>query len=205
MNQPAVHSATAERILDVAERLVQTCGYNGFSYADVADRLGITKAALHYHFAGKGELGVALLARYTDRFVRALEDADAQGLNASAKLDLYGRLYIEVLQGGRMCLCGMLAAEYQTLPKPMRAAVLRFFAQNESWLATVLESGRKDRSLRFDGPAEQAAQVIVSDLEGAMLIARLHDDVERFTAAVDRLFGSLRAPRSQKGLSSTHR
>ena len=58
-------AGTAERILDVAERLVQSRGYNGFSYADVAAELGITKASLHYHFAGKAELGEALIARYT--------------------------------------------------------------------------------------------------------------------------------------------
>ena len=35
-----------------------------------------------------------------------------------------------------MCLCGMLAAEYQTLPQPMQDAVIGFFDQNESWLDT---------------------------------------------------------------------
>ena len=54
---------TAARILDVAERLVQTRGFNGFSYADVASELDVTKASLHYHFPGKAELGQALIAR----------------------------------------------------------------------------------------------------------------------------------------------
>lgn len=35
---------TAEKVLDVAERLVQVRGFNGFSYADAAAELGITKA-----------------------------------------------------------------------------------------------------------------------------------------------------------------
>ena len=59
---------TAERILDVGERLVQSRGYNAFSYADVAAELDVTKAALHYHYAGKAELGEALLSRYVTRF-----------------------------------------------------------------------------------------------------------------------------------------
>ena len=54
---------TAERILDVAEELLRTRGFNAFSYADVAAELGITKASLHYHFPGKGELGNALVNR----------------------------------------------------------------------------------------------------------------------------------------------
>ena len=52
---------TANRILDVAERLVQLRGYNAFSYADVAKAVGIRKASLHYHFATKGDLGLALV------------------------------------------------------------------------------------------------------------------------------------------------
>ena len=40
---------TSQRILDIAERLVQTRGFNGFSYADIADALKVTKASLHYH------------------------------------------------------------------------------------------------------------------------------------------------------------
>ena len=48
---------TPERILDVAERLVQLRGFNDFSYADIARELGITTASLHYHFPSKAELG----------------------------------------------------------------------------------------------------------------------------------------------------
>jgi TetR/AcrR family transcriptional repressor of nem operon len=50
-------------ILEVAERLVQRRGFNGFSHADVAEEVGTTKPALHDHFARKAELGAALIAR----------------------------------------------------------------------------------------------------------------------------------------------
>ena len=67
---------TATQILDVAEYLAQSRGFNGFSYADVAAELQLTKAALHYHFAGKAELGEALSGRYSDRFAAALKLAE---------------------------------------------------------------------------------------------------------------------------------
>ena len=63
---------TATRILDVAERLAQMRGFNGFSYADIAAEVEITKAALHYHFATKADLGEALIGRYAARFGEAL-------------------------------------------------------------------------------------------------------------------------------------
>src|SRR5437764_5137295 len=102
---------TAARILDVAERLVQSRGFNGFSYADVAAELGITKASLHYHFPGKAELGEALIGRYAGRFADALEQIDRRGGDAHAKLEAYAGVYAEVLRARRMCLCGMLAAD----------------------------------------------------------------------------------------------
>ncbi|MEA3218554.1 MAG: TetR/AcrR family transcriptional regulator, transcriptional repressor for nem operon, partial [Acidimicrobiia bacterium] len=133
---------TQSRILDVAERLVQSRGFNAFSYADVAGELGITKAALHYHFAGKAELGEALIVRYAARFSEALVEIDTRYIPASEKLRAYTNLYAQVLAQERMCLCGMLAADYQTLPAAMRDAVVRFFDDNEAWLTIVLESGR---------------------------------------------------------------
>ena len=178
---------TPQKILDVAERLVQTRGFYGFSYADIAVELQITKAALHYHFPNKAELGRALVARYTDRFADALARADDSGLDPLGRLATYAQIYIEVLRRGRMCLCGMLAAEYQTLPMPVKHAVMEFFERNETWLADLLESGLRDQSLRFGGTPQQMARFVVSELEGAMLLARLHDDPELFEAAVRRL------------------
>jgi len=186
---------TASQILDVAEQLVQTRGFNGFSYADVAAVLGISKAALHYHFASKAELGEALIARYTARFADALAIVDVEVAAAPAKLDAYARLYLEVLRGRRMCLCGMLAAEYQTPPKPMLETVLRFFDENEVWLAHVLEQGRRAGTLEFTGDASYTARTILGGLEGAMLVARPYGDIARFQAAAERVLDGL-APRS---------
>ncbi len=185
------NSGTASRILDVAERLVQIRGFNGFSYADVAAELKISKAALHYHFAGKAELGEALLARYAARFAQALAAVDTDLTEAPAKLDAYAGLYLEVLRHRRMCLCGMLAAEYQTLPAAMQDAVISFFDQNETWLQRVLEQGREDGSLQFAGTARDTARMIVSGLEGAMLVARPYGDIARFQAAAANLLSGL--------------
>src|ERR1700726_4952882 len=178
---------TARRILDVAERLVQVRGFNAFSYADVAVELGVTKASLHYHFPGKAELGEALLARYAERFADALAAIDVEIEDPTAKLEAYAGLYADVLRGQRMCLCGMLAAEYETLPDPIRDAVISFLDENEIWLERVLERGRETGALRFDGPASETAQSIVSGLEGAMLVARPYGELRRFEAAAARL------------------
>ena len=189
-------SGTASDILDAAERLVQSRGFNGFSYADVSSELGITKAALHYHFAGKAELGESLITRYNERFDAALAAIEARGLSAPEKLLAYCDLYRGTLRGQRMCLCGMLAAEYNTLGEPMRQAIGSFFDHNSDWLAALLESGRKAGALGFQGPPGQAAKTIIAALEGAMLVARPYNDTAVLDVVIDRLLAdfALRQP-----------
>ena len=184
---------TADRILDIGERLVQVRGFNGFSYADVASELDMTKAALHYHFPGKAELGRALIERYTRRFLEALAEIDARIPDAPDKLGAYAGLYAEVLRGRRMCLCGMLAAEYQTLPDPMRDAVIAFIDANEAWVESVLADGQRAGSITLAGPASDAARLIVSSLEGAMLVARPYGDLARFDTAAEGLLAGFTA------------
>ena len=184
---------TADRILDVAERLVQVRGFNGFSYADVSHQLKIKKASLHHHFATKAELGVALIDRYHRVFFSALDALERDTEDGVERLAGYVNIYSSVLRKNRMCLCGMLAADFETLPRPMRQRVKKFFAGNEAWLARVVDEGRRDRALRFEGNAADVAQHLVSALEGAMLIARSHGEPERFDRVSQRLLHQLAA------------
>ena len=182
---------TATRILDVAERLVQVRGFNGFSYADISAELHVTKAALHYHFASKAELGRALIERYSARFVAVLADVEARTSDASVRLREYANLYVEVLRDHRMCLCGMMAADFETLPEPMQAAVLRYFSENQLWLSGVLDQGRESGTVEFAGSPDEVASMILGGFEGAMLIARPRGDVVGFESSIDRLLKGL--------------
>jgi TetR/AcrR family transcriptional repressor of nem operon len=185
-------SDTAVRILDVAERLLQGRGYNGFSFADVAGELGITRAALHYHFPSKAELGRALIERYANRFSAALAALDAAVPDAPSRLAGYVEIYRRVLSEDRMCLCGMLAAEYRTLPEPLQERVWAFFDHNTAWLAATLTQGSRDGTLRVLGRPRDAATMVLGGLEGALLMARLDGDLGRFSAAADCLLDGLR-------------
>lgn len=182
---------TSQRILDVAERLVQTRGFNGFSYADIAGALGITKASLHYHFPTKAELGQRLIERYEARFLDALGAIDRSGVDAREKLRRYAGIYADVLRANRICLCGMLASDYATLAKPIKDGVKHFFDRNEDWLVAVLEQGRKAGTLRFTGQPDVIARSLVGSLEGAMMLARSYGEVARFEAVADRLLAEL--------------
>lgn len=188
---PARAAGTAARILDIAERLVQSRGYNAFSYADVAHAVGIRKASLHYHFATKADLGQALVARYRQAFLEALRAIEAREPGAPERLRDYAALYDAVLRKKRMCMCGMLATDAATLPRTMRESVAQFFDENVAWLSRVLEQGRKRRELRFEGTPASMASFFVSTLEGAMLIAHGSGDHDHFASAARRLLATV--------------
>src|SRR5262249_59685865 len=54
---------TRERILDVALDLFIAQGFDGTSLREIAQRLGLTKAALYYHFTSKDDILMALHLR----------------------------------------------------------------------------------------------------------------------------------------------
>ena len=71
-------SSTRERILDVALDLFTEKGFDGTSLREIAERLGVTKAALYYHFASKDDILLALHMRLhafgKDALVKLTED-----------------------------------------------------------------------------------------------------------------------------------
>ena len=203
MGTQTARSDTADRILDLAEHLVQTRGFNGFSYADIANELGMTKASLHYHFPTKAQLGYHLINRYGEAFAQALAAIDASGVGAPEKLRSYANLYSRVLLDDRMCLCGMLAADYATLPEPMKSAVTQFFELNEQWLSAVLDEGRASGELGFAGAPVEVARMLVGSLEGAMLLARSFGDASRFQSISDWLLFDLQSPHTIEVLKAT--
>lgn len=194
-SRAAAPSSAATAILDVAEQLAQTRGYNGFSYADIAAQLSVTKASLHYHFRSKAELGRALIERYRIVFRAALEAIDRKTPDPQGRLAKYVGLYNSVLSNKRMCLCGMLAAEYATLPVPMQEGLTLFFDENERWLTGVLEDGLRAGAFRFEEPARERARLLLGALEGAMLVARSYGDARRFEQAAGYLLADLNVGR----------
>jgi TetR/AcrR family transcriptional repressor of nem operon len=62
-----------KRILDLAEELLLTRGFNAFSYQHISTAMGVRNAAIHYHFPKKSDLGVELIQRYRRRFQRVME------------------------------------------------------------------------------------------------------------------------------------
>lgn len=176
-------SATAAALLDVAEREVQRLGYNGVSFRDLAAAVGIKNASVHYYFPNKGKLGAAIARRYTDRLVAELDRTAASSRDLAEAMAAYTDVFRKTLeQDGQMCLCGMLAAEIDSVPAEVRAEVVRFVNLNVEWLAGRL--GSVPGATMSPDATRNRAKAIFSALEGAMLMARGTGDIADFDSIV---------------------
>jgi len=193
-------SATAEQILDVAETLIQTRSYSAFSYQDIAGALAIRKASIHYHFATKADLGVAVVDRYAERFGNALAALDRDQSKSSAQLlDFYCEPYLQYAQTpDRVCLCGALAAESLALPPQIRERVAGFFEDHQAWLARILERGAQRGEFAMRTAAVRTARMFFGALQGALLVKRTTGDMTQLKDVVTALKAQLSVDRGGK-------
>ena len=180
-------SDTAERILDCAQTRIQRRGYNAVSYGDLAEELDLTTAAIHSHFPSKADLVQTLVRRYRHRNAETRAAIREEADTLRARLERYVDLFAEVIDGGGLCLCGVLAADGPTLPTAVRREVRGFFADQEDWLTSILEEEAPDGTgLRGCETPREAARVLLAAVEGAMITAP-----ERAAAPYTRTLRSL--------------
>jgi TetR/AcrR family transcriptional repressor of nem operon len=180
---------TVEQIVDTARRLIMTRGYNGFSYADVAEAVGIRKASIHHHFAAKSDLAIAVVEQS-----RAIIHAQVAQLaeaepDAAAQLRAYARYWERCIldNSAPFCVAAMLAAELPSLPDDLAASVRAHFADLTGWLARILALGVRQGSVSLVGAPAEEADAFMSAIYGAMLSARAFDDPGRFAAITETL------------------
>lgn len=153
--------------------LIRTRGYSGFSYADLAGVVGIRKASIHHHFPTKESLVIATVESYHDRYARNLARIETDHTNAIDRIAAYTRLYVLGLDRGLGCLCAALAAELGPLPESLRMRAMRFFEDHIAWIERIYTTGLDRREVNPDLSASEAARMVVSILEGSLMMERM--------------------------------
>jgi len=162
------------QLLKVAEDKVRQGGYNNFSFREIANEIGIKSASVHYHFPTKADLGAELAHQYTDAFIAALGDINDIKARGENPIDIYTNIFKgALLTDNKMCLCGLLGAQNESLPEKVQIEVKRFFVKNLDWLTEAHSANGEEN------PA-QAAITTVSLLEGAMMISKALNDHHYF-------------------------
>lgn len=167
----------------VARKMVQTRGYNGLSFRELAKEVGIKSASIHYHFPTKGDLGAALAKRYTEDGLQYLDGLRSHSEDLNVWMKGYTDVFrMALVNDNRMCLCGIMSAEYDDLPPEVRTEVDGFTELNVRWLTEVLSVCRPQLSLE---ERQQQALAIYAAVEGAQLIARGRDDISVYDETIE--------------------
>lgn len=172
---------TMSSTLDIAQEFLETRGYNAFSINDFADRVGIRTSSIHYYFPTKADLCRALISRRRRCVALALAEIDLQAKDPRKKLERFISLFQSTIEAGnRMYPFGMLAADSETLGPGNCEDLRESFDDLENRLKRALIEASKAGVIVFSGSARKQAQLILSTLEGAMLVARTYKDPARF-------------------------
>ncbi len=176
---------TKARALREAKGLLQTFGFNGFSFQHVADLLGIKKPSLYDHFESKEELGKSLIEEYHRSFSEWTETISIFGPREKVGA-LFELFYKYASSSGKLCSMSAMTADYNSLPKSMRKPLSKMFQFQHAWLKQVIEEGQKAKLFRKDQNSEELADLVLASGLGSQLVARVSGDPEKVKRIKDQ-------------------
>lgn len=181
-------SPKAVEIVVCTQSLLATRGYNGFSYADISEKVGISKASIHHHFPSKAELVQIVVKLYREETRKGVAAIEAHTGDPLEQLRAYTGYWERCIREGTapICICAMLASELPAIPEAAAIEVRGHFQDLTGWLASILAKGATTRTFRLRGTADAEAAAFLATVHGGMLAARVHGNPEAFVSIVER-------------------
>lgn len=178
-----------DAIVEAAEACFSRSGYTGASMREIAERAGVSKSLLHYHFQSKEHLFVEVQIRFYERLgVRILEavahipEGDARGLAA------FDALFEVLRQSGDLKTQAELWAAALGNEK-LRGQITRLREFFREMLVQRLEEVLGEDSERLPMTPEAAADLVWATLNGLGIAAAFGEPTDR----IERAVGSLRS------------
>lgn len=190
---PRTH--TFDDILSCARTLIIAGGYNGFSYADISEVVGIRKASIHHHFPSKSDLVRVLVERYRQELGAGLAEVVRHHPDPADQLRAYADYWVECIGDASsvFCVCALLASEIPVLPADVALEVRAYFRDLSAWLLSVMEKGAEQGRLVLSASPRVEAEGFMATVHGAMLSARAYGDAAIFKDILDPLLDRLAA------------
>lgn len=165
--------STREKLLKLASELMREKGYAAFSYADLAEEIGIKKASIHHYFPTKADLGVAVVADSYAKAQGAFAEIEAGHNTLVERLTAYVALFAESLD--KLPMCAALVADKHNLPEALLAKTQDNFTLQLDWLEKILNQAIANQEIQSLN-ASDTALMILNLCEGASLVANALGD-----------------------------
>ena len=187
--------STADDILACARSLIVAGGYNGFSYADIAEVVGIRKPSIHHHFPSKLDLVKTLVIRYREAAEEGIANLERAVPRPLDQLRAYIGYWKSCIgdASAPFCVCALLANELPVLPEEIALEIRAYFRFLSGWLTSVLERGAALGVVALANPPRVEAEAFMATVHGAMLSARAYGDTAIFGTIMDPQLARLSA------------
>jgi len=193
---------TRKRLVDAATKLFYAEGIGRVSVDAVAEKAGLTKRTLYYHFKSKDDLIAAYLdGRDQPNLEQMAGWFDAAAGGADKKVEAIFTNLARVARHPKWKGCGFLrtAAELAAMPgHPAVKAGARHKTNFEKWLAEALSSHNV-------GEAKMLAREIVLLMDGAFSSMLIHHNPDYINAAGHAAATLIRARMATAGAQSNPR
>jgi TetR/AcrR family transcriptional repressor of nem operon len=198
-----VKKGTKEKIVSYATELVETKGYHSFTFQEIAKKLGIKKASIHYHFASKEDLGIAVFEAFEKGVENYMAEANFANLAPTEKMAGYFVYHSTcTLDSNQEVSCiGALTSEWNVLPKKLRDKVDKFHVWHVGILSAILKEGMETGDFQFMGTPEEQALVVIATTKGALLLARENRSIEIYNGITIRFLEGIKSRRAKAGKS----
>ncbi len=173
-------------------------GYAGFSYADIAKTVKISKASIHHHFPTKADLAVAVLSRHRAALLEGAEAIDHNISDPLKRLRAYAQYWEGCIDDGTQpfCVAALLAAELPGLPDEVGAELKLHFEGLKKWIRRTLAAGVKDHTIRIQGSLDVEADAFMATMHGALLASRVSGTCDAFREIAFSTLKKLSAPKA---------
>ncbi len=170
---------------------LQTVGFNGFSFQDLADDLGIRKASLHYYFSSKEDFGLALIKEYEDHFNIFIEKSAE--LPAIEQMEKWIQFFYSMSKDHlRLCPLGVLSCELFSLTPKMQKQLVSFQSKQRLWTSKTLKKGIKEKTFQKNLNIPWATEMILAGVQGSLQISRIQKNPQIFSRTLKGLLNSFK-------------
>ncbi|HMG39732.1 MAG TPA: helix-turn-helix domain-containing protein [Acidimicrobiales bacterium] len=160
---------TRTAIIDAALDVFATRGYRSSALGEIATRVGLTPAAILYHFGSKEALLLAVIAERDRRAGDLLTDISlANGLESLRGLVRIAELNEQ--RPGLAALHTVLQAESFEPDTPAHTYFLERSRRVRGWIETGLREGQRRGTVRADLDCGAKARELIAFLEGAAVL-----------------------------------
>lgn len=184
----ARNTDTKEEIVRIGTELIKSHGYNAFSYADIAEKLQVRNAAIHYHFRGKEDLLSEIIDQYIDLYTSLDKQLKAAGVSATKALEKFIERYSCLVDASSICIIGSIASDYNTLPESVKEKVQQLVTMVLKMVEQTLAAGKKTGEFRFNEIPRTQTLLVMTNLAAGVQLARItgKKDYETIRKAIIR-------------------